>query len=83
MKINNQEEIMNTEPIIPGDDIDFFALPRRPYEFNRGDRRFTDREFAIEYAERVSGETGVRQMVLRQSAPHFVPGFWVVQAVGS
>lgn len=62
--------------------VDLFEIPRRSYDFNKGDRRFSTQERAIEHAEAKALETSVRQIVRADSSPHFID-LWVVQAVGS
>lgn len=57
-------------------------IPRRPYDFNAGDRRFYDRDDAINHAVWVADTTGVRQQVRVSSAAVWDgPPLWLVQAV--
>lgn len=70
------------ETIVVADDIDISRVPRRGYDFNKGDRRFQTREAAITHADNEARRTGVRQVVRLDSTPHFVT-LYVVQAVGS
>lgn len=62
-----------------------YDIPRRAYDFNRGDRRFHDQIEAIEHANAEALKTGVRQVV-RVTAPALLGGdepLYLVQAVGS
>lgn len=72
------------EPIVTDLKVDdYLAPPRRPYDFNRGDRRFFDLQAAIRYAEDLAFDTGIRRVV-RPDVP--VTGHdtvFVVQEVGS
>lgn len=61
---------------------DYLGLPRRSYDFNKGDRRFSDRDRAIEHANDKARATGVRQVVRPDSLVLGTPLF-LVQAVGS
>ena len=71
------------EPIVL-DGIDVLSLPRRPYDFNKGDRRFFDRDEAIEHAEHEAILTGVRQAIrLDGPAIEGHDPLYLVQAVGS
>lgn len=66
------------------DSSDIRMIPTRPYDFNRGDRRFYDQGRAIEHANSTALETGVRQVV-RVTSPALDRGapLYLVQAVGS
>lgn len=73
---------MSTHTILVHDDIDLAEIPRRDYDFSRGDTRWSTQEKALEVAEAKALETGIRQTVRRSSSPHFTE-LWLVQAVGS
>lgn len=76
----------NLEPLILEnlDAQDFLTLPRRPYDFNRGDRRFGNLKRAVDHANDEAARTGIRQVVRKDNPPPFVEGiFWLVQAIGS
>lgn len=63
---------------------DYLALPKRPYDFDKGDRRFSSLRRAADHAHEEAARTGIRQVVRKDSTPDFVEGtFWLVQAVGS
>lgn len=74
----------NTTPIIivdiPSDE--YLRLPRRSYEFGKGDRRFSDRDRALKHAEAEAIRTGVRQVVRADVTVLGTP-MHLVQAVGS
>lgn len=75
---------VNLKPLILPDEFNVFDIPRRGYDFNRGDRRFNDQRRAIAFAYVEATRTGVRQIIRRDSTPDFVEGtFWLVQAIGS
>lgn len=65
-------------------DLDMRDIPRRPYDFSRGDRRFFDQQDAIDHAHATATATGIRQIVRRDS-PALLGGepMFLVQAVGS
>lgn len=73
------------EPIIVAPGVDVFAIPRRGYDFNQGDRRFLDQQAAIDHANEEARRTGVRQVVRLDSREPGAYGrqFHLVQAVGS
>lgn len=76
--------IQNTEPVdLIG--VDVLTLPQRAYDFNKGDRRFYDRDQAIEHANLEALLTGVRQAI-RLDGPAIegsgIP-LYLVQAIGS
>lgn len=77
---------MTTTLLSPIDltDVNVLNIPRRSYDFNRGDRRFYRRERALEHAEYEALRTGIRQIVRvdRPATDHGEPLF-LVQAVGS
>ena len=69
-------------PIIIADDINVYEIPRRAYDFNKGDRRFFDFENAVRFATDEAVRTGIRQIVrldvdVLGERPH------LVQAIGS
>jgi len=74
---------MTNHTIVIPEDIDVNTIPRRSYDFDKGDRRFHTLERALEHAEAEAGRTSVRQVVRTESAPHFVGTFYLVQAIGS
>lgn len=63
-------------------DEDVLRIPQRPYEFDKGDRRFTSLMDAVSFANDEAVRTGVRQVVRLDSSPHFVT-LHLVQAMGS
>lgn len=73
------------ETIVLDNNVDSYGIPRRPYDFNKGDRRFLDQDRAIEHANEEARRTCVRQVVRPDAAE--VPGgkgrFYLIQAVGS
>lgn len=77
-----QPEPTKTKIVIVGDEVDVFQVPRRAYDFAKGDRRFTDRNQAIDHGIAEFDRTGVQQLVRRDSAPEFIDLF-VVQTFGS
>lgn len=77
---------MTTTLLSPIDliDVNVLKIPRRSYDFNKGDRRFYRRERALAHAELEAALTGVRQIV-RLDVPATDNGepLFLVQAVGS
>lgn len=76
---------ITTEPGIVIADMsprDFYSLPRRPYDYSRGDRRFGDLKRATDHAHKVASSTGVRQLV-RPDTGTLGMTMFIVQAVGS
>lgn len=73
-----------TKVLVFPEDVDVAELPRRGYDFNKGDRRFHDQLDAIDHAHAEARATGVRQIV-RPSSPALHGGapLYLVQAVGS
>lgn len=61
---------------------DYLGLPRRPYDFNKGDRRFRSLKAAHDHADAVAAETSVRQVV-RPDVDALGDGLYLVQAIGS
>lgn len=61
---------------------EFYSIPKRSYDFNKGDRRFNDLERATAHAHEVASKTGVRQLV-RPDTESLGVSLFVVQAVGS
>lgn len=61
---------------------DFLGLPRRGYDFNKGDRRFTELKRAVDHADETARQTGIRQVV-RIDGPVLGEVMYLVQAVGS
>jgi hypothetical protein len=80
---NGQPETLET--IVLDNNVDSYGIPRRSYDYDKGDRRFLDQWRAIEHANEEARRTGVRQVVRPDLAE--VPGakgrFYLVQAVGS
>lgn len=76
--------LANHSPLVL-DEIDVLQIPKRSYDFNRGDRRFFDRDRAISHAEHEAILTGVRQVVRLDSPAIHGSGekLYLVQAVGS
>lgn len=75
--LNNPVLILPTE--IPAGEI-----PRRSYDFNKGDRRFLDQADAIEWSQTKAEETGIRRVVRVDSTPDFLDGpFFISQEIGS
>lgn len=72
-----------TRVIVFPADVDVSQIPRRPYDFNRGDRRFFDQSAAIEHATATAKATGVRQIVRPDIRPLDKDRLFLVQAVGS
>ena len=72
----------NGHTIFLDDSIDVYTIPVRPYDFNKGDRRFNDLQRALDHAEQEAGRTSIRQVVRKDSSPTFTH-LWLVQAVGS
>lgn len=72
-----------TRVIVLPSDLSVDDIPRRPYDFNQGDRRFHDREEAIDWANEEAIATGVRRIV-RADSPALLGGdpLYLVQAVG-
>lgn len=68
--------------LIDLDAQDYLRLPRRGFEFNKGDRRFRDQGRAIDHANETARTTGVRQIV-RPDVEVLGEPMFVVQAVGS
>lgn len=70
--------------IVIDDDVSVHDIPRRSYDFNRGDRRFYSQDSAISHANAEAVRTGVRQVV-RLDGPALLGGtpLYLVQAVGS
>lgn len=77
--------LIDDEVVVIPAGIDVHTLPRRSYDFNRGDRRFLDVERAVDHANEVALKTGVRQVVRADSREPGANGrpFYLVQAVGS
>jgi hypothetical protein len=71
-----------TKVLVFPDDVDVSAIPRRSYDFNAGDRRFFDQQEAIDHAHSKASESGIRQIVRRDSDVLGKP-VYLVQAVGS
>jgi len=74
----------NLETIIIADDVDVYTIPRRSYDYSRGDRRFFYYHRAVVHANEEARRTGVRQCIRPDLAD--VPGgrrLWLVQAIGS
>lgn len=72
-----------TLALIVPDDIDPAAIPRRGYDFKLGDRRFNDRQHAVDFAVEQANQTGTVFTIRRDpSTPHFVD-LYLVQALGS
>jgi hypothetical protein len=71
-------------PIIIPADVDVYTIPRRPFDFRKGDRRFGELDEAVEHANEEARKTGVRQ-VIRTYVPFLHGGelTLIVQAVGS
>jgi hypothetical protein len=69
-------------PIILSDDVNVYDIPKRSYDFTKGDRRFFDFANAVRFATDEAVRTGIRQVVrldvdVLGKRPH------LVQAVGS
>jgi hypothetical protein len=73
------------ETVLIADDVDVYTIPRRSYDYSKGDRRFFDYSRAVEHANDEARSTGVRQCIRPDVAE--VPGqrhrLWLVQAIGS
>lgn len=81
---NGQSKVLETIEI-PAD-VDVHSIPRRPYDYSKGDRRFFGRRRALEHANEEARRTGIRQVV--RVDPTDLPGqhraaLFLVQAVGS
>lgn len=65
--------------------VDVLSLPQRAYDYNKGDRRFYDRDRAVEHANLEALLTGVRQVIRLDSPAIEGSGapLYLVQAVGS
>lgn len=75
--------IETLEPIVLDLPVnDYLGLPRRAYDFNKGDRRFSDLDKAIQHANDKASATGVRQVV-RPDTLVLGTALFLVQAVGS
>ena len=75
----------NLTTIVVGDDVtptEFLALPRRGYDFQKGDRRFDSFKRAVDHANNEASRTGVRQVV-RPDVDSLENPVYLVQAVGS
>lgn len=72
----------STTPVIIPKGISVYTIPRRSYDFNKGDRRFWDLDEAIEWANDEARRTGIRQMI-RHDSPVLDRDILLVQAVGS
>lgn len=77
--------LVTDEVVVIPAGINVHDLPRRSYDFNKGDRRFVDIDQAVNHANERALHTGVRQVIRKDS---FEPGahgrpFYLVQAVGS
>lgn len=73
-----------TKVLVFPEDMTMADIPRRDYDFNKGDRRFHDRQVAIDHALAEATATGIRQIV-RPTSPALLGGapLYLVQAVGS
>lgn len=69
-------------PIIIADDVNVNEIPRRSYDFNKGDRRFFDFNNAVRFATDKAVETSVRQVV-RLDVDVLGMQTYLVQAIGS
>jgi hypothetical protein len=61
---------------------EFLALPRRGYDFQKGDRRFDSFKRAVDHANDEASRTGVRQVV-RPDVDSLENPVYLVQAIGS
>lgn len=77
--------LLTDEVVVIPSSVDVYDLPRRSYDFNRGDRRFVDIDQAVEHANETALRTGVRQVVRKDSREPGAHGrpFYLVQAIGS
>lgn len=71
-----------TKVLVFPEDVDVSQIPRRAYDFNKGDRRFFDQQEAIDHAHSLASKTGVRQIV-RQDVDVLGRHPYLVQAIGS
>lgn len=76
------EPVVFTNVTIIPDDVSVFDLPRRPYDFNLGDRRFTEQDDAVQWSYDEALRTGRRRMVRLDSSPEFTT-LYVSQEIGS
>lgn len=60
----------------------YLNLPRRSYDFDKGDRRFRTLTRAVDHADAEAIRTGVRQVV-RPDVDSLGDRLYLVQAVGS
>jgi len=74
--------VTDLRPIIVAEDINVGQIPRRAYDFSKGDRRFFDIERAIDHANDEASRTGIRQVV-RPDTEALGDTLFVVQAIGS
>jgi hypothetical protein len=77
--------LLSDEVVVIPEGVDVYTLPRRPYDFNKGDRRFVDIDRAVDHANQEALNTGVRQAVRKDSREPGAFGrpFYLVQAIGS
>lgn len=87
-KVTNNQEVpvpasINRvgQTVVVQDDVDVYTIPRRAYDFDRGDRRFHSFENAVDHADRVASETAVRQCVRVDNSSF--EKLYLVQAIGS
>lgn len=72
-----------TRVVVIPDDVNALQIPTRSYDYRQGDRRFTNAQTAIAYAEAEQRRTGVQQVVRRDPGSYDFQELILVQAMGS